>query len=311
MKKLKSKYRLGIFAILATLFIAALITSLSLVTLPASAEEKAEQKVKEKVEDEFKNIKEAKQESKDKGVKGEYTTYRINDESGKQIGIVATDSQGEILTIAHFKEPDFGDPILSLDDARKAAKEYLKKWNRELTDEYRVVKEEASVLRADVDDQKAWVYNFEWSRKTGEITIQADICYISIDARSGDVIFCSFPVGVDEQQAIKIKPQISKQQAISMAEQNCPDPESWFDISATKNDPTIGVRDVDIIIDTKTDLIYLPINDMDHLVWRITINYEVHKKGDQPRLDNKIDFAGWTFDIDAVSGEILQKDQTK
>jgi hypothetical protein len=311
MQILKSKRRLGIFAILVWLFLAALITPLLFATLPASAQQKTEQKVKEKVKDEFKNVKEAKLASKDKGVKGEHTTFSINDESGKAIGIVALDSQEEILTIAHFNEENYGDPILSLDDARKVAKEYLKKWNRELTREYQVVKEEPSVIRVDADNKQAWVYNLEWSRKAGDIKIQADGCYMSIDARSGDVIFCSFPAGIDEGQVAKIKPEISKQQAISIGEQNCPDAENWFVESPTKKDPTKKIKDVDIKVDAKADLVYLPINSENHLIWRTTISYEVHEKGVQESLNNRIDYAGWTFDIDSVSGEILQKDQTK
>lgn len=280
--------------------------------LPASAEEKAEQRIKDKVGSEFGDLDKVELTEELEGITGKYYQYSIYNGDGEMIGMVTEDStSGDILSIGFDYRPNYGDPKLSLEDAHKIANDYLAKWGYKLSEDYSLVKEEVFPAYSDVGDQHAYIFQLDWVRRVGDITIPEDGCSMEIDAVSGNVIYCSFPAGISKDfgAAETIQPKISEEQAVTITRSNCPSPESWYqsmDLTSKMN-----LQDVDIKVTENVEYVYMNIDGEYHLIERVRISYKYYPKQVESNDENLIGSKEYIFDIDGVSGEILCNNETR
>jgi hypothetical protein len=297
--------------IVSIIAICSLLAVIIFTELPASAEEKAEQMMKDKMGSEFLALDKVELTEELEGINGKYYRYNLYDSNGEMIGIVTEDaSTGDILSIGYEYEPNYGEPKLSLVEAHKIAKEYLSKWGYILSDEYALVGEELTQQYSDIGDKHAYIYQLTWVRRAGDITIAEDGCSIEIDAIGGDVIYCGFPAGINKDFSIAetIKPQISKEDALSIARSNCPSPETWY--QSMSLDSKEDLKNVDIRVAENIEYIYVNIDKEYRLIERVHITYEYYPKQVEANEENRIGIKGYVIEIDGVTGEILGINQT-
>lgn len=300
--------------IIATIVAISIFIAIMLaITLPLSATERAEQRLRSMLADEYPNIDKVEYFEELDGLKGKYKDYIVYDDKGQEIGLVAIDSSSEdILSITH-NNVNYGEPILSLEDARSVAKDYLAKWGRELSGDYEAVVEEMAPLYSDIGGKHAYVYNLQWVRCVNGVTVDQDFCIFRIDANNGEVLYCSLPPvkPVDSKEISTYQPIISDQEALDIVGDYYPNPETWYNNSSFKESDEYRFEDVDIKVDRKCEKAFSRSDGEGHLIWRINILYEAHPKNVESSDENRIDYKGWTFEVDALSGKILSTDQTQ
>ncbi len=299
------------------IFLIALIASCSaiavvlLTILPASAKEKAERMMKDKMRSEFADLEKVELAEELEGINGKYYQYNLYDSNGEMIGMVTEDASTKtILSIGYDYKPNYGQPELTLEDAHMVAKSYLSKWGYVLSEDYDLVKEEITQEYSDVGDKHAYIYLLTWVRRVGDITIAEDGCAMKIDAISGNVIYCSFPAGINKDYSIAetIKPQISKEDALSIARSNCSSPEKLY--QSVSLDSKEDLENVDIRVKENVELIYMKADKEYRLIDRVHITYEYYPKEVEVNEENRIGVKGYVIDIDGVTGEILGINQT-
>lgn len=297
--------------VIAFIIICIAVVAVLWVMLPVSAEELAEERVKNKVKSEFVDLDRVDYIEELEGVNGKCYQYSIHDRKGEMIGMVTEDaSSGAILSIGYRYNPNYGDPELSLDDAHRIAKEYLAKWGYALSGDYVLDKEEVFAEYSDIGDKHAYIYQLDWVRRAEGIVIAEDGCSMKIDAISGDVIFCSFPIGIGKEfnSAEMAKLKISEEDAIAIARNSCPSPETYYRSAGL--DGKEDFQNVKTDVTENIEYVYMNVDGEYCLIERVQITYEYYPKLSEANDESRIGIKGYVFEIDGLTGEILGINQT-
>ncbi len=265
-----------------------------------SAEQKEEERIRSLVAGEFEDMNEVEYLEKHTGIYGESKSYVIYGDKGTPVGFVGVDvDSGEISAIGHSYSLSPGGAGISLDQAKKIALEYLSKWDYQIGDDFILIKGALEERWGDIGDKRGYIYQFEWRRCIGDITI-LDGCYIEMDASNGDIIMCCFPhrdCKIPDIEEI-VKGVISRDEAISRAKESIPSVESFYGRMPTIDKSGLHVSE-------SAERYYEPVYGEPTMTWRVTISYEYVL--DEEGLYDKTFYVT----IDANDGKTLEIDQTE
>ena len=306
---LREKALLGkITAIVALIVFCSIAVTILLITLPASAQEKAEQRVKDQMEDEFENINRVKFMGEEEGQSGKLEHYFIYNDRDESIGFVKIEaSSGKVKEIAHEPARNYGEPQISKKEAIKIAMDYLEKWGYILTAEYVLKQKGFDPLYSDIGDKHQYTYRFLWEKQIGDVLVTGDIYYIVIDAVDGQILYCCFPTFNDlaDDSIANMSEEISREEALEIARRSIPSTEDWYFHSAPSMSEKVKYEDVNVIVDENCEKSYRDKDGEKHLIWSINICYRAYPKGAEATDENRLEIMGWIIYIDGVTGEVL------
>ncbi|NPV59398.1 MAG: hypothetical protein HPY75_07015 [Actinobacteria bacterium] len=257
---IREKAVLGkITAIVALTVFCSIVVTILLITLPASAQEKAEQRVKDQMKGEFENIKRVQFMGEEEGQSGKLEHYFIYDDKDEAIGFVKMEaSSGKVKEIAHEPAQNYGEPQISEEEAIRIATDYLEKWGYSLTTEYVLKQEGLEPLYSDIGDKHQYTYRFLWEKQIGDVSVTGDICYIDIDAVDGQILYCYFPTSNDlaDDSIAKMDEDISREEALEIARRSIPSTEDWYSHSAPSMSGESSYEDVNVIVEENCEKSY-------------------------------------------------------
>lgn len=305
-----NKKRVIALSLMAIILMVTLTVTL-ITVLPASAAEREAEKVKTKVEKEFKGLDRVEFSDEITNTQNKkYWVYDLKNDKGDEIGFVHVDAASlEICTIFYGDKKRIPDNDIDVEKAKKAATDYLDSKGKALGKEYVLTRAEKHCDWTDGLNRQFSVYQLEWSKHIGEVRLP-DSVYMEVDAGSGEVLFWSkhesgLTADIDEG---KLKPEITKNDAIKIVESAIASPTKW----AEESKATCGYAlETEMKVNHNITLRLSTENGADYkLIWDIEIIYEEKVKKASPndygiKEGYLIDGTSYWAKVDAISGEII------
>lgn len=239
-----------------------------------------------------------------------YRVYDFKDSHGNEAGFAEIDTvTGEICSVFHADLKRIPNHMISVEDAKEAAKEYCETWRKGIPSDYVLIKEDLHCDWVDGKNNSFQRYQLEWKKCIGEVLLP-DYIYVEVDAGSGEIIYwhkydsnISLPGSPEE-----LSPRISEDDALKIAGEAIPSPQDWSDQAAGA---CTLVEETEVKVSRESSLNYLNFDqDGQRLVWIINIEYDKVAKRVQPNdmgieKGYSIDGRAFYLTVDALSGEVL------